>query len=152
METVTVKTADGVCYRAADSGHESSEAIVCLHGFTGSKESWMFLRGMFPGERMVMIDCLGHGETDAPVQAARYSASRQVADLAAVFDQLKLHKVKLIGYSMGEDLRIPLHRHFRIGCQRLFWKVQPRASARFRNAKSGFSRTGSLLTLYCRKV
>ncbi|MBZ5519583.1 2-succinyl-6-hydroxy-2,4-cyclohexadiene-1-carboxylate synthase [Bacillus sp. KS1] len=104
METVTVKTADGVCYRVADSGHESSEAIVCLHGFTGSKESWMFLRGMFPGERMVMIDCLGHGETDAPVQAARYSASRQVADLAAVFDQLKLHKVKLIGYSMGGRL------------------------------------------------
>lgn len=102
METVTVKTADGLCYRAADSGHESSEAIVCLHGFTGSKESWMFLRGMFPGERMVMIDCLGHGETDAPVQAARYTTSRQVADLAAVFDQLKLHKVKLIGYSMGE--------------------------------------------------
>lgn len=127
METVTVRTADGVCYRAADSGHESSDAIVCLHGFTGSKESWMFLRGMLPGERMVMIDCLGHGETDAPVQAARYSTSRQVADLAAVFDQLKLHKVKLIGYSMGGDLRIPLHRHFRIGCQRLFWKVQPRA-------------------------
>lgn len=36
------------------------------------------------------------------MQAARYSASRQVADLAAVFDQLKLHKVKLIGYSMGK--------------------------------------------------
>lgn len=104
METVNVKMADGVCYRAADSGHDSSEALVFLHGFTGSKESWMFLQDTFPGERLVMIDCLGHGETDAPLQAVRYSTSRQVSDLAAIFDQLKLHKVKLIGYSMGGRL------------------------------------------------
>ena len=108
------------------------------------------LRGMFPGERMVMIDCLGHGETDAPVQAARYSASRQVADLAAVFDQLKLHKVKLIGYSMGKTCVFLCTGISASGVSACFGKYNPAQHAS--GTQNGFSQIGSLLTLYCGKV
>ncbi|MEC2306743.1 2-succinyl-6-hydroxy-2,4-cyclohexadiene-1-carboxylate synthase [Bacillus atrophaeus] len=104
MGTVKITVSDGVCYAVSDHNPNASEAVVCLHGFTGSKDSWTFLDAMFPESRLVKIDCLGHGETDAPIDGRRYSTSRQVSDLAETFNQLKLHKVKLIGYSMGGRL------------------------------------------------
>lgn len=104
MGTVNITVSDGVRYAVADEGPNASEAVVCLHGFTGSKQSWTFLDEMLPDSRLIKIDCLGHGETDAPLNGKRYSTTRQVSDLAEIFDQLKLHKVKLIGYSMGGRL------------------------------------------------
>lgn len=108
MGTVNITVSDGVRYAVADEGPNASEAVVCLHGFTGSKQSWTFLDEMLPDSRLIKIDCLGHGETDAPLNGKRYSTSRQVSDLAEIFDQLKLHKVKLIGYSMGGRLAYSL--------------------------------------------
>lgn len=104
MGSVNITVSDGVRYAVTDVGPDASEAVVCLHGFTGSKQSWTFLDEMLPDSRVIKIDCLGHGETDAPLNGRRYSTSRQVSDLAEIFDQLKLHKVKLIGYSMGGRL------------------------------------------------
>ncbi|WEY99491.1 2-succinyl-6-hydroxy-2,4-cyclohexadiene-1-carboxylate synthase [Bacillus subtilis] len=104
MGTVNITVSDGVRYAVADEGPNASEAVVCLHGFTGSKQSWTFLDEMLSDSRLIKIDCLGHGETDAPLNGKRYSTSRQVSDLAEILNQLKLHKVKLIGYSMGGRL------------------------------------------------
>ncbi|MFS0664407.1 2-succinyl-6-hydroxy-2,4-cyclohexadiene-1-carboxylate synthase [Bacillus mojavensis] len=104
MGTVNITVADGVRYAVTDDRPSASDAVVCLHGFTGSKESWAFLDQLLPNSRVIKIDCLGHGESDAPLNGKRYSASRQVSDLAEIFDHLKLHKVKLIGYSMGGRL------------------------------------------------
>lgn len=104
MGTVNITVADGVRYAVTDDRPNASDAVVCLHGFTGSKESWAFLDQLLPDTRVIKIDCLGHGESDAPLNGKRYSTSRQVSDLAEIFDHLKLHKVKLIGYSMGGRL------------------------------------------------
>ncbi|WGD65598.2 2-succinyl-6-hydroxy-2,4-cyclohexadiene-1-carboxylate synthase [Bacillus subtilis] len=104
MGTVNITVSDGVRYAVADEGPNASEAVVYLHGFTGSKQSWTFLDEMLSDSRLIKIDCLGHGETDAPLNGKRYSTSRQVSDLAEILNQLKLHKVKLIGYSMGGRL------------------------------------------------
>ncbi|MEC1663805.1 2-succinyl-6-hydroxy-2,4-cyclohexadiene-1-carboxylate synthase [Bacillus halotolerans] len=104
MGTVNITVADGVRYAVTDDRPNASDAIVCLHGFTGSKQSWAFLDQLLPDSRVIKIDCLGHGESDAPLNGKRYSTSRQVSDLAEIFDHLKLHKVKLIGYSMGGRL------------------------------------------------
>ncbi|KUP38517.1 2-succinyl-6-hydroxy-2,4-cyclohexadiene-1-carboxylate synthase [Bacillus halotolerans] len=104
MGTVSITVADGVRYAVTDDRPNASDAIVCLHGFTGSKQSWAFLDQLLPDSRVIKIDCLGHGESDAPLNGKRYSTSRQVSDLAEIFDHLKLHKVKLIGYSMGGRL------------------------------------------------
>ncbi|WP_121643142.1 2-succinyl-6-hydroxy-2,4-cyclohexadiene-1-carboxylate synthase [Bacillus vallismortis] len=104
METVNITVSDGVRYAVTDERPNASEAVVCLHGFTGSKQSWTFLDGLLPESRLIKMDCLGHGDTDAPLNGKRYSTSRQVSDLAEIFDELKLHKVKLIGYSMGGRL------------------------------------------------
>ncbi|MCY7895026.1 2-succinyl-6-hydroxy-2,4-cyclohexadiene-1-carboxylate synthase [Bacillus vallismortis] len=104
MGTVNITVSDGVRYAVTDERPNASEAIVCLHGFTGSKQSWTFLDGLLPESRLIKMDCLGHGDTDAPLNGKRYSTSWQVSDLAEIFDELKLHKVKLIGYSMGGRL------------------------------------------------
>lgn len=76
---------------------------VCT-GLPATNNHGLFLMKSLPDSRLIKIDCLGHGETDAPLNGKRYSTSRQVSDLAEIFDQLKLHKVKLIGYSMGGRL------------------------------------------------
>ena len=51
--------------------------------------------------RLIQVSLLGHGRTDSPKSIRRYAMSQQLADLAEILDQLKLHKVNILGYSMG---------------------------------------------------
>lgn len=149
MGTVSITVADGVRYAVTDDRPNASDAIVCLHGFTGSKQSWAFLDQLLPDSRVIKIDCLGHGESDAPLNGKRYSTSRQVSDLAEIFDHLKLHKVKLIGYSMGEGLHIPLPSHTPNGYQRLCSKARYPALKPSGNGKNESCGIGSLPILFC---
>ncbi|MGW8262513.1 alpha/beta fold hydrolase, partial [Bacillus sp. LR--39] len=56
MGTVNITVSDGVRYAVADEGPNASEAVVCLHGFTGSKQSWTFLDEMLSDSRLIKID------------------------------------------------------------------------------------------------
>jgi 2-succinyl-6-hydroxy-2,4-cyclohexadiene-1-carboxylate synthase len=73
-----------------------------LHGFTGRAESMepvaAGLRGAF---RVVRLDLVGHGESDAPRDAAPYSMERCVDQVAAALDALGISRAHVIGYSMG---------------------------------------------------
>lgn len=50
---------------------------------------------------MVAVDLLGHGDSEAPANPARYSVSAMVADLLEVLDTLRIPSATWIGYSMG---------------------------------------------------
>ena len=81
---------------------EGHETIVLLHGFTGSIKTWAQLSKQLPSSiRIIAIDLLGHGKTDAPANASRYSMTEQIEDLECLFQQLKLQQFTLLGYSMG---------------------------------------------------
>jgi 2-succinyl-6-hydroxy-2,4-cyclohexadiene-1-carboxylate synthase len=83
-------------------------ALVLLHGFTGSAESWRRHIAVFGHQfRTVAVDLLGHGASDSPADLARFGMDRCVEDLIAVFDNLGLARVNLLGYSMGG--RVALH-------------------------------------------
>ena len=77
-------------------------AIVLLHGFTGSVASWSALaRRLQPRFTTVLVDLPGHGNSSAPLDAARYALPRFADDLAFLFDALSLDRVAMLGYSLG---------------------------------------------------
>jgi 2-succinyl-6-hydroxy-2,4-cyclohexadiene-1-carboxylate synthase len=82
--------------------------LVLLHGFTGSAASWRAHIAVFSKKfKTLAFEFLGHGLSDSPADPARYRMERCVEDLATVFDHLGLHRVNLLGYSMGG--RVALH-------------------------------------------
>lgn len=83
-------------------GPSTLPVIVFLHGFTGSSATWKpivaQLNGIF---KTVTVDLIGHGKTAVPTNPSRYSMEEQIADLEALFSELKLTQITLVGYSMG---------------------------------------------------
>ena len=57
----------GIDIHVEMNGDESLPAIVLLHGFTGSTETWNTVLRTFYGElSKVAVDLIGHGKTTAP--------------------------------------------------------------------------------------
>ncbi len=99
---------NGVTYNGSKSGN-GDEAILFLHGFTGSHHSWEpFLSNLTPMYKVICIDIIGHGQTDAPLDYHRYDIAHVVEDLLHVLDQLNMEKVHIVGYSMGGRIAITL--------------------------------------------
>ncbi|MCH7997698.1 MAG: 2-succinyl-6-hydroxy-2,4-cyclohexadiene-1-carboxylate synthase [Chloroflexi bacterium] len=77
-------------------------ALVALHGFTGSLRTWDSLVQAAAGRfTLVLVDLLGHGDSDAPEDPSRYSMERCTQDLIALLDALGLERAGWLGYSMG---------------------------------------------------
>lgn len=92
---------NGVSYHVEIVNADQQETIVFLHGFTGSTKSWQPVIAEWSDLKIVLIDLIGHGETDCPEDVEHYRMQRQLEDLDALFDQLGLDKMTLVGYSMG---------------------------------------------------
>src|SRR5689334_8938781 len=87
--------------------HGRGDPLVLLHGFTGSGVNWTGHTEVFAQYfQVITIDLLGHGQTDAPVDLARYRIESAASDLVAILDKLSLDKVTLLGYSMGGRLAL----------------------------------------------
>lgn len=80
----------------------AEQTLVLLHGFTGSISTWEQIASLLPNTiRVIAIDLIGHGKTDAPGESSRYTMMEQVADLEEIFVQLQLRTFTLLGYSLG---------------------------------------------------
>jgi 2-succinyl-6-hydroxy-2,4-cyclohexadiene-1-carboxylate synthase len=100
---------NGVGYNVEVSG--SGPALLLLHGFTGDVTTWdpfVVPGGAFEGFTAIRVDVIGHGGTDSPEDAERYTMTCAVADLVAILDRLGFEKVALLGYSMGGRLALHL--------------------------------------------
>ena len=75
--------------------------LLLLHGFTGSTRTWDRFREAWPGVEMIAVDLIGHGQSDAPGNAARYRTAQASADLSALLDTLALPSAIVLGYSLG---------------------------------------------------
>ena len=89
----------GVRYEVEERG--SGAAVLLLHGFTGSLETWDSHLRALDGLRAIRLDMLGHGRSEAPADPARYRMEEVVEDLAAIFDALAVERAAVVGYSMG---------------------------------------------------
>jgi 3-oxoadipate enol-lactonase len=76
--------------------------VILLHGFACGKRMWLHqVRALKRGFRVIAYDQRGHGLTDAPPAAQRYSASLLARDLVGVLDTLKIERAAIVGFSLG---------------------------------------------------
>ena len=94
--------------------NKSGPVLVMLHGFTGSAAGWGHQLDAFAtyGLRVIALDLLGHGQSDAPYDPQRYAIEHCQQDVLAVLQELGVSKDQavLLGYSMGG--RIALYTAF----------------------------------------
>ena len=91
----------GMSYHVEIINEHQQETIVFLHGFTGSTKSWHPVIERWDDAKIVLIDLIGHGQTDSPEAVDSYSMERQLENLDTLFEQLHLEQLTLNGYSMG---------------------------------------------------
>lgn len=97
-------------------GTGGAEPLVCLHGFTGSGESWRPLGLALGHERPVVApDLPGHGRT----RADAFTLKRASALLVEALEQIGIVRCSLLGYSMGGRLALGLALHHPASVARL---------------------------------
>ena len=110
-----IDAGDGLALNVETSGN--GPAIVLLHGFTGSTETWHHLRSELEKSRQVVaIDLPGHGKSSSPMRPDRYGLNRLSDDLERVLDALEIDAAVIAGYSMGgrAALRFCLNKPLRV--------------------------------------
>jgi 2-succinyl-6-hydroxy-2,4-cyclohexadiene-1-carboxylate synthase len=83
------------------------QIVLMLHGFTRDSRAWEPVLAALEGFRLVRVDLIGHGKSDAPEDPARYRMACAVEDLLALLHHLHVEQYALIGYSLGG--RVALH-------------------------------------------
>jgi 2-succinyl-6-hydroxy-2,4-cyclohexadiene-1-carboxylate synthase len=100
-------TINGVKYAYDVSG--SGEALLLLHGFTGSKETWKpFINGWSKQYKVIAVDIIGHGDTESPGDSSRYDIEYIAKDMIMLLDVLNVDKAHVLGYSMGGRLALTI--------------------------------------------
>jgi 2-succinyl-6-hydroxy-2,4-cyclohexadiene-1-carboxylate synthase len=83
--------------------------LLVLHGFTGSVETWRsFIPTWSQKYKVIAVDVVGHGKSDAPEAPYFYGLIKTVIDLKTILDFMEIEKVNLLGYSMGGRLALTL--------------------------------------------
>jgi pimeloyl-ACP methyl ester carboxylesterase len=96
--------AAGMRLRIRDTGPRDAPAVIMLHGFGSSLETWDDWAALLSDKfRVVRYDLPGFGLT-GPDPTGDYTDARSVAVLAALMDRLGIAKAAIIGNSMGGKL------------------------------------------------
>jgi pimeloyl-ACP methyl ester carboxylesterase len=75
--------------------------LVFLHGYSGSKDNWLWLVPHLPESwGVVAVDFAGHGDSSQPMDA-RYTLQNQRDWLATLLDERVEGRFHLVGNSMG---------------------------------------------------
>src|SRR3990167_7893359 len=83
-----------------EGGPQGAETILMIHGFGADKDNWLrFSRPLTARYNVIALDLPGFGESSKP--DASYDVGTQTERLAAFAKQLGIHKLHLIGNSMG---------------------------------------------------
>lgn len=99
---------NGVTYHVDVIG-DGEHHVLMLHGFTGRGSNFKEMIAGFPDSgdfTFILIDQLGHGKTDIPMDPKRYNIENATADLKEIIDKLGISRVSLYGYSMGGRLAL----------------------------------------------
>ncbi|MEO7640250.1 MAG: alpha/beta fold hydrolase, partial [Ramlibacter sp.] len=84
-----------------DSGPRGAPAIVLIHGFGGSLQTWdAWAKGLEGQYRVVRLDLPGSG-LSPPDAAGDYTDARSIALVLALMDRLGLQRASVAGHSIG---------------------------------------------------
>jgi pimeloyl-ACP methyl ester carboxylesterase len=79
--------------------------IVLLHGFSAALDWWDDIApGLATEHKLIRIDLIGHGGTDAPAIPTHYTMENQAEMVAAVMAALGVGKAAVIAHSMGGEV------------------------------------------------
>src|SRR5581483_11833259 len=82
-----------------DWGNNTAQPMLLLHGFTSHAHSWdTFAAALAPAFHIVALDQRGHGDSD---WAPEYRPEQSIGDIHGVVQALALHRMVLLGLSMG---------------------------------------------------
>ena len=99
---ITVKTPDGLTISAQEWGNPTGPEILFIHGFSQSNLSWMRQvdSDLAKEFRIITYDLRGHGNSDKPLDPARYRDSKAWGDeVQAIIDTAGLKRPVLVGWS-----------------------------------------------------
>ncbi len=95
---------DGATLRVRVGGPIAAPAILLLHGFGSSLETWEpWARALSARYRVIRLDLPGFG-LSGPDPTGDYSDTRAVALIEGLMDQLGVRRASLIGNSLGGRL------------------------------------------------
>jgi pimeloyl-ACP methyl ester carboxylesterase len=107
------QTSDGIRIHYLEEGQ--GVPIVLIHGYTGTAEGNWFANGIAANlsktNRVIALDCRGHGLSDKPHEEERYVPPRLERDVIELLDQLHLHRAHIHGYSMGGEVVTEILAH-----------------------------------------
>jgi pimeloyl-ACP methyl ester carboxylesterase len=94
---------DGPDLNVREYGPLADRAVVLLHGYSGSIEWWEKVAPALAdsGLRVVAIDLVGHGGSEAPRDVAQYGAAGQATAVRRALGALGVRRAVLVGHSMG---------------------------------------------------
>ena len=91
----------GIRLHVRDTGPKSAPALIFLHGFGSSLQTWDdWARDLESDHRVIRYDLPGFGLTGAD-PTGDYSDRRSIAVLLALMDQLGVTRATIVGNSMG---------------------------------------------------
>jgi pimeloyl-ACP methyl ester carboxylesterase len=94
-------TVDGVRLRLRDTGPRDAPAVILLHGFGASLETWEgWAKPLSANFRVIRFDLPGFGLTGAD-PTGDYSDARSIRILTGLMDQLGIARAGIIGNSLG---------------------------------------------------
>ena len=99
---ISVKTPDGLTISAQEWGNPNGPEILFIHGFSQSYLSWMRQvdSDLAKEFHIVTYDLRGHGNSDKPLDPARYKDSKAWGDeVQAVMDAAGFKRPVLVGWS-----------------------------------------------------
>jgi pimeloyl-ACP methyl ester carboxylesterase len=88
-------------YYYAAGSRGGGEPIVLIHGFPTSSHLWLdVVAKLPPGHRIVVVDLLGFGRSDAPPRAD-YSIGGHGERLVRFLDALRIDRAMVVGHGTG---------------------------------------------------
>ena len=102
---------DGVRLHYELHGPEDGPPIVLVHGFASDYQlNWVGTRWQDTltkaGQRVIGLDCRGHGSSDKPHDPADYALEIMAADVRRLLDHLQISAANYLGYSMGGKIGV----------------------------------------------
>ena len=83
------------------------EAVVFLHGMTGSAQDWASpVTALSPKHKVICLDMRGHGKSAAPAKEEEYSMPVFAEDVFGLLKLLDIKKCCLGGHSVGGFISI----------------------------------------------
>ena len=95
------RTVEGLRLRLRDTGPKAAPALILLHGFGSSLDTWEpWAKALSARYRVVRLDLPGFALTGAD-PTGDYSDARTMAIIAGLMDQLGLQRAAFVGNSLG---------------------------------------------------